>query len=647
MSNSGRVTGVTLGIAAVLILGATSVLVALSMGTILRAGIAALAVAAYVIAFSEVVLVSLFLSPFDAFTRGAVLTALVVLFFAAFGIWMWRGMPRTPRLQLRRATPIALVALFASTVLALAYMFVLLVGTPPNGWDPLNYHLPRAAFWMQSHHVGYIADAYDERLNFNPPNAEIGVSVALTIARNERAAGFVQFFAWLACGAGVFVFAQRLGRSAAEALFGALLFILTPIVLLQSSGAKNDLVVASFLLAAAVFVLGRTTAELAIAALATALAVGAKFTATYGLVILAVLAFVAPPHSTRWRRYVALAVGGVFGSYWYIVNEHATGRFLGDQSETGRLTATLDLKPNLVTLYGDALDTLDLSGARGDDALYFVVAAVVVAAGLVFARFRRRSAFAAGALVACALLILPLASLGRSGFVHLYDALGKPPGYLAIGDAITTSPTLASDTGSWFGPAALLLVAVTLAARGALSRLALVAALAPAAWLVLVAVTLTYHPWQGRFFIFPVALSAALWGLVLRWRALAWSVVALAVTTAALSLAHYEEKPARQVWGMPRWELQSRHDPPLVEVWRYLDEQVPQDASIAVMLGPNEFGFPPFGQHLTRRIRLKPTVDAEWLFADAHRAPEVDRACWTPRIETVRGVVYQRTLGCS
>jgi len=659
------VTGALLGIAAVALVASTGLLVALSLGITARVE---LAVATYTIGFTEVVALALFLSAFHAFTRGGVFGALVLTLLGAAAAWVLRGAPRFSHSRPQIAPPVVLVALAAVAALALAYVFALVVGTAPNGWDPLNYHLARAAFWQQGHHIGYIANAYDQRLNFNPPNAEIAISTAFSLTRNERAAGFVQFFALLACGAGTFALARRLGRTASQALFGALLLMLAPIVLLQSSGSKNDVVVASFLVAAAVFVVGRTRGELLLAAFATALAVGAKFTAAYGLIVLLALAVVSAPLATvRWR-VLALAAGAIAGSYWYVVNAHATGRFLGDQSGTGTLTAPFDPKPNLVTLYGDAVDTLDLSGARGKDILVFVIAAVVVSAGLSLAGSRLRTAAAAGAVVALVLVILPLAHAGRSGLLQLYDALGKPPGYLAIGDPATASPTIASDTASWYGPAGLLLVTGTIVVatlrfrRRALSAGALVAAYAPAAWLVFVAVTLTYHPWQGRFFVFPLAMSAALWGLALEVRPLAWSLVAIAGVTALLSLVHYAEKPSgarlfaaadeKSVWQMPRWEVQSTHDPPLAPLWRYLEEQVPARTTLALALGPNDFGFPAFGPHLARRIELVPSgtsgrdTAANWLLANAQRAGEIDTACWLPRLKTERGTVFQAKSGC-
>jgi hypothetical protein len=657
--------GPLLGIAAVALVASTGFFVALSLGVRARAEVA---VAAYIVAFAEVVSVALFVSAFDDFRRGTIFTAVVLVFVAAAAVWLLRGAPRLPRRHSTTRPPLVVLFLGGLTALALAYVFALVVGTPPNGWDPLNYHLARAAFWMQGHHIGYIANAYDQRLNFNPPNAEIAISTALALTRNERSADFVQFFALLTSGAGTYALARRLGRSTWEALFGALLLILTPIVLLQSSGSKNDVVVASFLVAAAVFVVGRTRGELVLAGVATALAVGAKFTAAYGLLVLLALAVVSAPRAAvRWR-VLALAAGAIAGSYWYVVNAHATGRFLGDQSGTGKLTAPFDPKPNLVTLVGDAVDTLDLSGARGKDILLYVIAAVVLAAALTLAGSHPRTGAGAGAVVAGVLVILPLAHAGRSVLVHLYNALGQPPGYLAIGDPVTTSPTIASDTASWYGPVGLLLatgviVVATLGfRRRTLSAGALVAAYAPAAWLVFVAVTLTYHPWQGRFFVFPLAVSAAVWGQALRVRPLAWSLVAIAGVTAALSLIHYTEKPSgarlfaaadeKSVWAMPRWEVQSTHDPPLAPLWRYLDEQVPAHASLALALGPNDFGFPPFGPHLGRRIVLLADGSSgrgaatEWLLADAQRAGEIDSACWAPRLRTDRGTVFQATSGC-
>ncbi len=633
-----------------------------------------LVLAMYVVAFAEVVGLTLFLSAFDSVTRGSLVAGTIVLFVAAAAAWFLVGQPPLPRLQRPSVGTRPVLVLGAVVAVALAYVIALIVGTPPNGWDALNYHLARAAFWLQSAHVGYIGDAYDQRLNFNPPNGEIGLSFVLGVTREETLAGLVQFFAAIACAVAVFCLARRFGLTRAEASFGSLLFLTLPIVLLQSSGAKNDVVVASFVLAACVFVLGSSRRELGLAALATALAIGTKFTAAYGLAVLFILALVATPRLRRSGRLIAVAVGAVVGSYWYLVNAVDTGDLLGDQSNAGKLTAPLHPRENLLTAYGLVIDTLDLSGAQGRDLLLYVAAAVVVAVGLALVRPRSarsvRSAVLGGGILASPLILLAASMhVGRPSLIRFYDFLGQPKGYLAVGDLVASSPRTASDTASWFGPLGFLLVlgagtaALVLVRRRRLPRIAAVAATTPLLWFAVVALTLTYHPWQGRFFIAPIGLSAALWGLTLRARALAWSAVALAAVTALLSLDHFAEKPAgvrlldrtrtSSVWHLERWEVQSQHDPALAPIFRFLDLNVPRHDSIALALGPNEFGFPAFGPKLERRVELVPfgsdahRVSTRWLYADSQRATEIDSGCWHSVFRSVRGTVFARAPGCS
>ncbi len=657
-------SGLALGLLVLLLLMGTGVLGSWVLG-LRSGGLQVLGV--YVIACVELVTVALFLSLFDAMTRGALVVGVALVFAAAAAVWILAGCPRValPRPRLAGSPP-PLLLLAVIVALAVSYVVALIIGTPPNGWDPLNYHLPRAAFWAESGHIGYIADAYDQRLNFNPPNGEIGLAFILSVTRQERLAALVQFFAALACAAGVFALARRIDRPRREAAFGALLFLTLPIVLLQASGVKNDLVVASFLLAATVFLLGGSRGEHLVATLATALAVGTKFTAAYGVVVLLVLAVVARPSGLRVRRVGCLAVGALVGSYWYAVNLHNTGRVLGDQSSVPGLTAPLQPAENAVTAFGDLVDMFDLSGGRGKDILFFVIAAAVLAAAFLLHHRGSRQALLGAAIVVSPVVFLILAEqLGRPALLDLYDALGKPQAYLAEGDEISSSPTTASDTASWFGAAGLLLTtaAATLTLRSPrLTRTAAVVAVVPLLWLALVALTLTYHPWEGRFYVFAIACSAALWGFALRVPAAAWGVVLVAATTAALSLVHYVEKPSGlrlldrretpSVWTQARWQVQSQHDPALGPALRFADESVPPHTTIALALGANEFGYPVFGPHLSRRVLLLPfgsnarDLPARWIFADAGRSAEIDTTCWRPAFRSDAAVVFARRETC-
>ena len=153
-------------------------------------------------------------------------------------------------------------------------MAALIVGTAPNDYDALWYHLARAAFWKQQHAIAYIAGANDARLNGFPPNAEIAASFTMILGRTERFAGFVQLAALAGDEVAVAGIARRIGLSVRQALFGALLFATLPVVVLQSATALNDLVFGAFLACCAYFLFTWRPVTLALAALALGLALG-------------------------------------------------------------------------------------------------------------------------------------------------------------------------------------------------------------------------------------------------------------------------------------------------------------------------------------------------------------------------------------
>lgn len=186
--------------------------------------------------------------------------------------------------------------------------------------------------------------------------------------------------------------------------------------------------------------------------------------------------------------------------------------------------------------------------------------------------------------------------------------------------------------------------------------------MAPPTWFVLVALSLSYNPWLGRFFIFPVALSAALWGRLLRWSPAAWGMAVLAGVTTVLTLVHYVEKPSGlrlldradvgSVWTMERWQVQSLHDPPLAPLLQFFEEDVPPKDSVALAFGDNGFGYPYFGPHLDRHVVIVPfgssarDLRADWLVANPDRAREIDISCWQKAFSSSEGVVFRHGSGC-
>ncbi len=203
----------------------------------------------------------------------------------------------------------AVLVLAVSVLAGVVYSIALAVATPLNDWDELSYHATRAAFWKQQHGVGYIANPVDGRLNANPPNAEIGQLSTMLLAGHDRYLGLVQLFAYGALVLGVAGMARRIGLRTREAVFGALTVATLPVLVLQASGGLNDLVVGSFLLAAAYFATGAGRSTLMLVALAVALAIGTKFT---GVLALPTLALVGAAGRAP-REWVRLGLAGAAG----------------------------------------------------------------------------------------------------------------------------------------------------------------------------------------------------------------------------------------------------------------------------------------------------------------------------------------------
>ena len=101
--------------------------------------------------------------------------------------------------------------------------------------------------------------------------------------------------------------------------------------------------------------------------------------------------------------------------------------------------------------------------------------------------------------------------------------------------------TVSDPALTWFGPttAILVVVGVVLVRRADDVRqpLRTTLALAPLAFLPVLAFSVPWDPWRGRFFVFPVALATAAWALLHRSRALAWATAAVVAVTMVAVLA--------------------------------------------------------------------------------------------------------------
>lgn len=564
---------------------------------------------------------------------------------------------RIPFESLRRE-PI-LVVLAVVVCLGLCYVAAIGTWVPQVEDDVLTFHLVRAPLWWQHGGITYLRGIFDLRNNAYPPGGELGPFATMTLAGSDYFVAVDQLLAALALAVGAAGISRRIGFGREQALFGGLLVLTLPLIMLQAGTAMSDLVVAAFLVAGALFLLDGSRVSPWLGGLATGLAVDVKLTAPIALPFLAGLAWFARPPARRVSRLIALAGGTLLGAFWYAVNLVETGTW--DNHIATEYSVDRGFLPIVARTLRIAIEFIDVSGGGGRDRLLYGIAAIVVlfVSTLVFAWSRRRSTLLGGGLIAV-VASLPLAlppvehELIR-GYFKFWDIAGRRDlANIDSGRVITKS----ASNFSWYGPLGSLLLIGAAAAvvvevrRRRLDRFALVAVAAPLYWLVAVAALLFYQDWLGRFFAFPVVLAAAAWGMVLRWRPVAWGVVAIASISLFLSLANDAKRPSglplleggkpRSVWDTPRWTgvaLRKDYDAPI----RYLDRHVPDSADVGLAITPSEPVYPFFGRGLERHVRFVYPQDrdaptgVDWVFIRPDHPSSLCFAAWGLALRTGDG----------
>ncbi len=623
---------------------------------------------AFVVAHAELLLVAIGLSLVRGFRPLPLLAALAAI--CAVTLLAVRRRSRVDWLaawRTLRSDPVLLV-LGIVVALGLAYTFALSIGTPQVEDDVLTFHLVRAGLWHQHHGITWLSGIFDLRNNAYPPGGEVGGLASMTLAGNVRFVALDQLLSCLVLVVGVAGIARRVGLGARQAAFGGLLVATLPIVVLQAGTAMSDLIAPAFFVAATLFLLDAGPASPWLAGVATALGMDVKLSSPLAVPLLLAVAWLARP-AGRGLRLGAVAAGAVVGSFWYVVNLAESGvwdNHVSDEFHVDRGPA-----PILARIVRVGIEFVDLSGGSGQDRwLYAVAALVVLALAVLLALPRRaRGALVTGgvaALLAALPVVLPSVAhqLVRAEFkawqtVGRDDLAGIDPGH---------DITRAASNFSWYGPLGSLalvgagVLTVLAVRRGRLDRAALLLVLAPAYWLVAFAALFFYQEWAGRFFVFPVALAAATWGLLLRWRAAAWAVTAIAATALLLVLVNDARRPSglplldrnkpRSIWRTPDWaggpETRRDYDAPI----RFLEEVVPKDASVGLAITPSEPVYPFFGDELGHRVVFVGEDDsdaagASWIFVRPGRRSSLCARGWNTAAETKGGWrILRRVASC-
>ena len=261
------------------------------------------------------------LSPFHLLSRWPLAAAWLLAAIA----WTRLG-PRRPPLKFRFRP---LEAGFAAIIAAIGGVVALTaILSPPNSADAMAYHLPRVVYWAQSSSIAFFPTPYLNQTMLQPL-AEYLMLHTYLLTGGDRLINLVAFAAYAGSVVGVSAIAGTFGLSSRSQAWAALFCATLPNAVLQASGAKNDSLLALWLVCAVYFAARRDAPWLALSA---ALALATKGTAYLFLPPLLLYAAIVLP-----RRGVAWIAGAVcvLNGPQYARNLQLSGSPLGFDSAQG------------------------------------------------------------------------------------------------------------------------------------------------------------------------------------------------------------------------------------------------------------------------------------------------------------------------
>ncbi len=297
----------------------------------------------YLFSFANIILVTQIASLLKQLdNRWLVLTLHIVLFLITILIWK-KGKRQVPLINFLKnmvKLPVELVdllkkhplywALGAIIIGATLFNAFIAIKVPPNTNDAMIQHMSRVGYWLQ-HGSMAVWNTPLVLQTVYPPNAQLNILWTILFGGSDRFAPLIQWFAIPVSALSIYGLSIIIGWSRERSVLSALLWMTLPQIVLQSTSTQNDLV-STGLVAISIYFLytgfrNLSKPEMIISALGLGLAIGTKQTVFFILpAILVILALFWVNSNREMRRslfvwaFSAIGFFLLFGSYIYIQN---------------------------------------------------------------------------------------------------------------------------------------------------------------------------------------------------------------------------------------------------------------------------------------------------------------------------------------
>ena len=262
----------------------------------------------------------------------------------------------------------------ALAVIVVALLILLITGlmSPPNIHDVLAYHMSRVMHWVQNQSLAFYPTTITWQL-WMPPFSEFSQLHWQLLTGGDVLASSPQWYHLVFILVAVSATARLLGVSKRGQILSAMFFLTVPIVVLQASGAKNDIVLSFFIAALFYYVVKAATAKLTYldwVAAGISVGLGVLTKGTFSFFALPMLAWLLVSMLKRvgWKKVIYFAALGLalvvlFNGWHWMRNTRTFGAPLTSEERSSLMNNRFGAKATLSNLSRHAV--VQMNGKYG------------------------------------------------------------------------------------------------------------------------------------------------------------------------------------------------------------------------------------------------------------------------------------------